>query len=114
IGLYPGLVREREALQRRGLSKWLAFARALAVSIWEYRPIHVDMIVDGRCLSAATPLVMIGNNEYELTLPNLGGRSSLTDGVLWVLRAPTTGRLKLAGLALKSLAGSRPSPEPDL
>jgi len=114
IGLYPGLVREREALQRRGLGKWLAFARALAVSVWKYRPIHVDMIVEGRSVSAPTPLVLICNNEYELSLQNLGGRSSLTDGLLWVLRAPPTGRFKLAGLTLKSLAGSGPSAEPDL
>lgn len=114
IGLYPGLVREREALQRRGLGKWLAFARALAVSVWTYRPIHVEMIVKGRNLSAVTPLVLIGNNEYELSLPNLGGRSSLTDGLLWVLRAPPAGWLKLAGLALKSLAFPSPGAAPEL
>jgi diacylglycerol kinase family enzyme len=112
IGLYPGLVQEREALQRRGLGKWIAFLSALLVSLWHYRKMTVTLDVDGQELTARTPFVFVGNNRYQLRSPRIGARGSLCEGLLWVCAAPRASRLKLLGWMIYSILGGKSLKEP--
>lgn len=110
LGIYPALVREREALQRGGASKWVAFARALVSISWRYKPLTVGLTVDAREEPGdETPFVFIGNNRYETMGSHLGERARLDSGHLWICRAPRAGRGKLLGMALRALLG-RPAP----
>jgi diacylglycerol kinase family enzyme len=109
LGLYPALVREREARQRRGARKWVAFAFAFVVILWHYAPLRVWLRVDSRPESGApTPFVFIGNNPYEIEGRHMGGRSRLDGGRLWVCRVPHAGLWTLLRLAMKALLGLLP------
>lgn len=107
LGLYPRIVRAREALQRTGWGKWLAFIRASLITLWRYVPLHVHLKApvqsDAR---EKTPFVFIGNNEYLVDGPNLGQRKRLDAGRLWVYRSAQTTHFQLLGLLLGQLTGA--------
>jgi len=106
IGLYPAMVRRRDARRRSSsLPKWLA---ALPAS-WDvlarirHHRLRVDMGEGERPL--VTPLLFIGNNEYSLEAGSLGSRRSLQDGRLWIFAVTRRRRLPLIWLALRMLLG---------
>jgi len=109
LGVYPAMVREREARQRRGARKWIAFALAVVTILWRYAPVQVWLQVESRPESGApTPFVFIGNNRYEIEGARMGGRSRLDGGRLWICRAPHAGLWTLLRLAVKALLGRVP------
>lgn len=106
IGFYPRIVQEREREQRRGWSKWLAFAKAAALVFRRSRTLHVELDEeDGELRSCDTSFVFIGNNRYSLAHREIGTRASLASGKLWVCVAPDAGRLALLTLAGGALLG---------
>jgi diacylglycerol kinase family enzyme len=106
LGLYPGLVLHREALQRAGHGKWTAFARAVLYVLWRYRPLRASVASTEATDSAlTTPFVFIGNNRYDLDPKHLGERASLDAGMLWMCRAPEVDRSQLLRLAWQVLSG---------
>lgn len=112
LGLYPGLVVQRENLQRSGLSKWTAFTRALVYSAWRYSGLTVRLEADGdRQMVFSTPFIFVGNNRYQICAPHIGERSCLDEGRLWLYQAPHAGRMRLLGVALRALIGSAEAAE---
>jgi diacylglycerol kinase family enzyme len=112
IGIYPWIVLERETEQRRGYRKWVAFARAFISALKRYSLLHVRLRVEGRDeVEAETPFVFIGNNRYESQGYNIGQRSALNDGLLWICRAPPASRSRLLVLAIKHVFGSAHVPD---
>lgn len=106
LGLYPGLVKVRETLQRSGYGKWPAFARAVIFALWRYSPLTVRLsLEDETRMAVTTPFVFVGNNRYELAAPRAGERASLQEGKLSIYQAPHAGRAKLFILALQALIG---------
>ncbi len=106
IGFYPLIVRERERLQRRGNSKWFAFAQAAAQMFQRSSTLHVGLDDDGqRRQSCDTAFVFVGNNRYELAGLEIGTRAALDGARLWVCAAPYAGRFKLFALAVQALLG---------
>ncbi len=105
LGLYPNLVRQREKQQRQGHTKWLAFLWAALVVFKRYPFMSVRLSVDGRELVSRTPLVFIGNNEYEMDGFNVGGRACLDAGQLSLHVTHKAGRGRLLLLALRALFG---------
>jgi diacylglycerol kinase family enzyme len=107
LGLYPSIVRERERRQERhGLGKWAALAWATVTVLRRYPYLRVRLSADGRTLTRRTPFLFVGNNEYELDAFNIGSRARLDAGRLCLhLARRDTGRLGLARLALRALAG---------
>jgi diacylglycerol kinase family enzyme len=106
IGLYPGLVANRESIEKRGHGKWAAFFPAAAYALWRYSPLTVRLNISGqRDVATTTPFVFVGNNKYETHPPLLGQRKSLTTGLLWFCRAPHASRTRLFIAALKALTG---------
>lgn len=111
IGLYPQVVREREALRERGRSKWLAFAQALLATVQRGKSLRVRLRFSGRVLNSNTDFVFIGNNEYELAAPRLGVRARLDAGTLWVWHLPHTGRFRAVAAAARAIFGvEKPKP----
>ncbi|MFN2513648.1 MAG: diacylglycerol kinase family protein [Pyrinomonadaceae bacterium] len=105
LGLYPRLVREREKQQRLGVGKWTAFFWASIAVLRRYPFLDVKLSVEGKDFSGRSPLVFIGNNEYEMESLNAGARSCLHAGRLSLYITRDTGRLGLVRLAWRALFG---------
>ncbi len=106
LGIYPGVVQEREERQRGGHGKWVAFAQAAIFIFKRYSPLRVRTQLDeATTLPASTPFVFVGNNRYQTAGLHIGERFSLDGGTLWVCQAPHAGRAKLLRLALQALIG---------
>ena len=103
LGLYPPVVRLRDALRKSGYGKWPAFARAALVALARFPrlsiELHADSGVHAHCVTA---ILFVGNNKYEITLTQLGARKTLDEGKLWVMvsTAPSRFHLLLAFLSL--------------
>jgi diacylglycerol kinase family enzyme len=103
IGIYPGIVEEREDLRRQGHRKWPAAAIATYRVLRRYRGVTVRIEVDGRQRTWRTPFVFVGTNEYTIDGIRLGSRARLDQGKLFVYVAPrarTRDLPKLLALAL--------------
>lgn len=105
LGIYPRLVWERRQAQRRGLGKWPAFSVALAKTWWKYRTLVVRMEIDGTAVVRRTPFVFVGNGEYQVEGLGLGARPSIDSARLAAYVAPESGRLELAALPFRAVAG---------
>jgi diacylglycerol kinase family enzyme len=111
IGLYPRIVRKRENLQRSGWSKWLALVQAALAVLRTARALRIRLLAGKHSLSGKTEFVFVGNNEYELTAPQVGARAKLDQGMLWVWQLPHMGRFRTFGVALRALFGvEKPKP----
>jgi diacylglycerol kinase family enzyme len=106
LGLYPGIVRERERQQRR-LRRSKRAAMLWATLAVLDRPPFLDLrleLEDGT-LDCLAPFVFVGNNDYQLAGFDIGTRARLDAGVLTVY---TTRRCTAGGLltlAVRALCG---------
>ncbi|HSD87622.1 MAG TPA: diacylglycerol kinase family protein [Kofleriaceae bacterium] len=115
IGLYPEIVVQRdEERQAKGTGKWRAMLRAAWRILVRFPLLHVAIALAGKVFSAKTPVVFVGNNEYEvnvLATRSLGVRKQINRGVLAVYTMRTTSRLKMLWVALKELLQEGEPPE---
>ncbi|MBC7603010.1 MAG: diacylglycerol kinase family lipid kinase [Ramlibacter sp.] len=106
LGLYPDIVRDREAQQRRlGRGKWLALLNASLHAARRYPLLSLNMEIDGKQLNRRSAFVFIGNNEYTMTGFEIGERAGLADGKLSLYVTQRMGRFGLVRLALRALFG---------
>jgi len=105
IGIYPNAVEIREGLRKAGRGKWVAMAMASWRVLRSYRGIRVQLTMNGRRISARTPFVFVGNNEYVTEGLQIGAREHLTGGRLFVYLAPRIATRRLPWLLLRALAG---------
>jgi len=106
IGLYPRIVRKREQQQHRlGRSKWVAAFWATVLVLRRHPFLNVKLKLEDEKLMRRTPLIFIGNNEYEMEGFNIGKRSGLDGGKLSLYILHRTGRWGLILLAVRSLFG---------
>jgi diacylglycerol kinase family enzyme len=103
VGIYPRMVWERDAEQRRGRRKWTAFGIAVVRTWRRYRMVVARIAVDGSQTTVRTPFVFVGNNEYKAEGFELGGRTTLDEGRLSIFLAPECGRFELLSLPLRAL-----------
>ena len=101
IGLYPEMVTDRKSL------KWFPVLRATLRTLLRFPLLHVAVALAGRVFSARTPFVMIGNNEYALTVRELGSRPRLDTGKLSVYTIRATRRAAMFGAMLRALFRSK-------
>lgn len=106
LGLYPGMVQERERQQRR-LRRSKRHAMLWATLAVLNRPPLLDLHLDlgGEVHECRAPFVFVGNNAYHMEGFNIGTRERLDGGVLdvYTTRRRHTGGLLL--LALRALLG---------
>jgi diacylglycerol kinase family enzyme len=106
IGLYPRMVRRREALQQQlGRGKRHAM---LSASLHAFRRFHRHRLtIDLHGLEAPleTPLLFVGNNRYEMNLLSLGTRTALDGGELCLYAPLVRSRLHFFGLGVRTLLG---------
>ncbi|HZI73393.1 MAG TPA: diacylglycerol kinase family protein [Gemmatimonadales bacterium] len=103
LGAYPAIVRLRDRYQASGWGKWLAALWAGLVVLRRNPFMGVRIEAEGETILRRTPLVFVGNNEYQMTGLQAGSRKSLTTGRLavYVLHAERrSGLLRLAAQIL--------------
>jgi diacylglycerol kinase family enzyme len=106
LGIFPQVVAEREAEQERhGTGKWPAFARAALGAFRRYPFLKLRVHVEGEERLLKTAFVFVGNNEYEVTGLNIGGRACLNSGKLGFYVANRTSRFGLLRLAFRAMVG---------
>ena len=103
VGIYPRMVWERDAEQRRGRRKWTAFTIAMLRTWRRYRMVVARLAVDGAETVVRTPFVFVGNNQYKAEGFELGGRTKLDEGRLSIFLAPECGRFELLALPFRAL-----------
>ena len=105
IGLYPHIVKRREAQQRLGHGKWRSAFWA-ALKILKRSPffaVRLKTETGGRVVK--TPFVFVGNGEYEMDFFNIGRRAKIDDGNLSVYFLRKSGRKGLFMLVLRTALG---------
>jgi diacylglycerol kinase family enzyme len=101
VGLYPDMVRLREAEQeRKGRSKRLAMLSASLTILRHFRRHRLWISAEGLEAPIHTPLLFVGNNRYEVNLFALGKRETLDAGelCLYAIRARSRAGLVWAGI----------------
>ena len=106
LGIYPEIVRRREAQQRRGASKWPAAIAATVRVLYRYRELGLRLRMEGATLLRRTPALFVGNNEYSNDDTLEPYRKSLSAGTLSVFIPRARGPLPLLWFTLRALIGS--------
>ena len=106
LGIYPEIVRRREAQQRRGASKWPAAIAATVRVLYRYRELGLRLRMEGATLLRRTPALFVGNNEYSNDDTLEPYRKSLSAGTLSVFIPRARGPLPLLWFTLHALIGS--------
>ena len=106
LGLYPDIVRDRERQQSRlGRGKWRAFLWASLSALRRFPFLIVRIEVESTKRDFITPVVFIGNNEYQMQGFDIGARESLERGVLSIYIVKRQRRASLVRLSLAALLG---------
>jgi diacylglycerol kinase family enzyme len=106
IGFYPYLVLARE---RKRPGSWLPKRAAMILALPQvirFFPIfRLTVRVEGEVQPCRSPVVFIGNNEYQITLPATGTRQRLDRGELWICVANVGTWTALAWRACQAVLG---------
>jgi len=106
VGVYPYMVADRD--RRRGafgLGKWPAMALAGLRALKRLPFRRLTMTAEGAAKPYRTPILFVGNNEYDLRLFSLGRRHQLDHGRLHVYVVRSQSRLSFILLILRALLG---------
>ncbi len=106
LGLYPGMVRERERQQRR-LRRSKRHAMLWATLAVLNRPPLLDLRLelDDEVHDCRAPFVFVGNNDYEMEGFDIGTRARLDGGCLNVYTTRGCSAGSLVMLTLRALFG---------
>lgn len=106
VGLYPMLVRDREAQQRRlGRTKQAAMLVAAARAWWRFSSRRLTVRYAGMKAPVETPLLFVGNNRYEMGLLALGLRPAIDRGELCLYAPLARSRVGFLWLCLRAVLG---------
>ena len=105
LGLYPRMVQLRAAHPARGWRKWIVAFWAMLKTLERTPEISVSIEVNGEKLVTRTPIVFIGNNEYEMSGLEAGTRPSLARGRLAIYVVKAGGKPRLMRLAWRMFTG---------
>ena len=103
IGLYPAIVVRRNVQRKHGKPKWIAFISALLRTLKQYAAFRVHVTADGRRFTRRTPILFVGNNEYQIEGRSLVARRCLDTGRLCLFVLHNTGLWGLFKFAFRAL-----------
>ncbi|MEA2691926.1 MAG: hypothetical protein QOJ16_1313 [Acidobacteriota bacterium] len=107
LGFYPPVVQERDRQRKReGRNKWVAAGVALVKLLPRVPALHLSLVVEGKKIERKTRFVLIGNNEYKMSVFTPGERNLFDSGDLYVYIANCPDRLCLVRLALLALVSN--------
>ena len=114
IGFYPHFVRQREQQEKHGHVKPVAFVLALRAMVRRYFRLRMRVHMNqAAALEQVTPFLFVGNNRYETAGLDMGARSSLDSGRLWVCTAPSSARRNVLPIVVRTLLGRATDQELD-
>jgi diacylglycerol kinase family enzyme len=106
LGVYARALINRDVKRDRlGMSKWAAMAWAVWKVFRRSPLLRVHMVTEGESLRLRTPLVFVGNNQYDLDLFRVGTRKCLDQGVLSLYIATTGSRWGMLKLGVRAALG---------
>src|SRR6185436_18426582 len=106
VGLYPEMVRLREAEQERlGRSKRMAMLSASLATLGHFRRHRLRISAEGLEAPIRTPLLFVGNNRYEVNLFALGQREALDEGELCLYAIRARSRVGLLWAGIRGIFG---------
>jgi diacylglycerol kinase family enzyme len=106
VGLYPLMVRDREAQQSKfGRSKRWAMAVAAARTLLRFSSQRLILTVNKERARVDTPLLFVGNNAYRLEMPGAGTRERLDGGELSVILLRRKSRFGFYAATARALIG---------
>jgi diacylglycerol kinase family enzyme len=106
VGLYPDMVRRREAQQERlGRGKRLAMFWASFASLRSFRRHRLWISAPGLEERIWTPLLFVGNNRYQVNLFGLGQRDQLDGGELCLYAIRARSRIHLFWAGVRGVFG---------
>jgi diacylglycerol kinase family enzyme len=106
LGLYPDMVRDRQRQQSRlGRGKWRSVLWASLSVLRRFPFLVVRIELDSTKQDFVTPVVFIGNNEYQMQGFEIGARESLRRGVLSIYIVKRQRRAALVRLSFAALLG---------
>jgi diacylglycerol kinase family enzyme len=106
IGVYPSIIELRERFRQLGRAKWTALALATLHVLRRGEEVTVRLDSRQTRVTARTPFLFIGNNEYLVEGIHLGGRSRLDGGRLSAYFAPPVRTRHLPNLLAHAVLGS--------
>jgi len=105
LGIYPRFVSSREREQQSGRSKWFAFFSAILAALRQVSCLKVRLVLGSKVIARLTPLIFIGNNEYDTEGHGRGTRKCLDAGKLFICVVDARSGIELVGLSLRALFG---------
>lgn len=104
IGLYPLMVIDREGQrQRLGRSKRLAMIVASVRTLVRFHHHRLTLGINDQKEQVDTPLLFVGNNDYQIGLRGAGTRDALSDGRLCVYVMRKKSAAGLIAAAIRAL-----------
>jgi YegS/Rv2252/BmrU family lipid kinase len=104
LGFYPKIVGLRDLLSPH-IGKWPAMFLAILAILPRLSWFRVILEWDGMTTRRFVPLLFVGNNPYETSWPDVGRRTVLTKGVLWIMLLKKRGAWRKLKVAILSLMG---------
>ena len=106
VGLYPELVREREAQQERlGRSKQFAMVVAALRTMWRFSRHRLTIRIEGREAPIETALLFVGNNRYTMSPFSLGTREAIDRGELCIYAPLARTAPRFLSVSLRAIFG---------
>jgi diacylglycerol kinase family enzyme len=106
VGLYPDMVRRRDAQQERiGRGKRLAMLVAGARAFWRFSRRRLTVRIEGHEGVVDTPLLFVGNNRYTMTPLALGKREAIDQGELSIYAPLARSPLHFLSIAVRAVLG---------
>jgi diacylglycerol kinase family enzyme len=106
VGLYPLMVVDRDLQRKRlGRSKRLAMAVASVRTLFRFGHQRLILTANNEEARVDSPLLFVGNNDYQLALPGAGQRDMLDEGKLCVLVLRKKTRAGFVAASLRALIG---------
>lgn len=106
LGLYPKLLAEREELKSRlGRSRLVALIAGFGTLLGQFRPLVLDIDLNGRQRRLKTTSLFIGNNRLQLERLGLPEADASERGRLTLLNARPFGNLTALKLMFMALIG---------
>jgi diacylglycerol kinase family enzyme len=104
IGLYPEMVRSRDAERKRtGRRKWTAMLLAAIRVLRRFPLLRVRVATAESATAAVTPFLFVGNNEYTINVLELGQREHLDRGRLSLYMVRCRSRFQMFWLMLRGM-----------
>lgn len=105
LGVYPQMLAWREEYRRKGWTKWAALIWAAVTALRRMPFLRLRLTAADTEVARLTPMIFIGNNEYEIEGFKAGTRHRVDAGRLFIYAVNASTPTKLIHLSLLALLG---------